>query len=89
MRGEERMSNEESKQDKAPPFDIESIEERRAALNLKTWLVKTTTLTVMSVFIASVLALIYSVIIQGKELDAGFIGEILKDTFEFLRMVMA
>ena len=62
-------------------------EERRANRDLRHWLVKTLTLTFMVILVASTASLIYAAVIQEKDLDTGFIGELFKGLFDFLRLI--
>lgn len=68
---------------------VVDLEERRAERNLKHWLVKGFAITLMVVFVASTLTLIYAAVIQEKDLNTGFIGEIFKGLFDFLRFILA
>ena len=67
---------------------IEVMEERRATRDLKFWIVKTLVITFMFVFIVSVVTLIYTVVIQEKDLNTGFIGEVFRGMFEVLQFIL-
>lgn len=64
------------------------IEERRAARDLKFWIVKTFVAAFLVVFASSVVTLIYAAVIQEKDLDTGFIGESLKGIFDIIRFIL-
>ncbi len=83
------MSAEENQLPVTPAADSEEIYERRQKLDLKTWLVKAFASTVMAVFGTSTLALLYAAVIQEKDLNTGFIGDVLKSVFDLLRFILA
>lgn len=67
---------------------VDELEERREVRHRKTWLVKAFTMTFIFILVSSVLALIYAAVVQEKDLNTTFIGEMLKSTFDFLRFVL-
>lgn len=69
--------------------DAVELEDRRAKRDLRHWMVKVVTLFFMAAFLASILSLIYAAVIQEKDLNTGFIGEMFKAMFDFLRFLMA
>lgn len=83
------MSAEEKQSEVTPACDLEELEERREARKLKSWLVRALATTVMIVSGTSTLALLYAAVIQEKDLNTGFIGEVLKTVFDFLRFILA
>lgn len=73
----------------AAEIDVIELEERRANRNLKHWMVKAFSLLVIFMFVVCVLSLVYAAIIQEKDLNTTFIGEMFKLVFDFLRFVMS
>lgn len=69
--------------------DAIEVEERRAKRDLKHWMVKAVTVTFMFTFVSAFLSLIYAAIIQEKDLDTAFMGEMFKGFFDFLRFLMS
>jgi uncharacterized membrane protein YqjE len=91
------MSAEENKIDAQAPethcehdeaVETEELEERRASRVLKTWLVKVFTLSFIVIMFASVGTLIYMVVVQEKDLNTTFIGEVLKGVFEVVKFAL-
>lgn len=82
------MSEENKQLDAAAAVAEEELEERREVRQRKTWLIKLFSLSFTFVLMSSVLTLLYAAVIQEKDLNTGFIGEILKAIFDFLRFVM-
>lgn len=72
-----------------PAADTVEIEERREDRKLKRWIVQVVTLGFMFVFVASILSLIYAAVVQEKDLNTSFIGEMFKLVFDFLRFLMS
>jgi Na+/H+-dicarboxylate symporter len=68
--------------------DVVELEDRRAKRDLKHWMVKTITLFLMAAFLAIILSLVYAAVIQEKDLDTSFIGEMFKALIDFLRFLM-
>lgn len=83
------MSDGAADQEVVIPAVLDDLEERRAKRDLKHWLVKGVARTFMIIVVASVLSLIYAAVIQEKDLDTGFIGELFKGLFDFLRFLMS
>lgn len=73
----------------AAEIDVHELEERRADRNFKYWLKQAVTLTFLAVFAISFLSIIYAAIIQEKDLNTTFIGEVFKMMFDFLRIILA
>jgi hypothetical protein len=73
----------------AAEIDVIELEDRRAKRDLKHWLVKTITIATMFVVVVCVMSLLYAAVVQEKDLNTTFIGEVLKMIFDFLRFVMA
>lgn len=69
--------------------DPHELEERRAARDLKHFAVKALVVAFIIVFVASFLSLIYSAVIQEKDLDTAFMGEMFKMVFDFLRFLLS
>lgn len=67
----------------------EDIEERRAKRDLMHWVIKSVVIGFMIIVIASVFSLIYAAIIQEKDLDTAFIGELFKGFFDFIRFLLS
>ena len=67
----------------------EALEERRATRYLKFWIVKTFVAAFLVVLTSSVVTLIYAAVIQEKDLDTGFIGEVFKGMFEIIRIILS
>ena len=67
----------------------EALEERRAPRDLKFWIVKTFVAAFLVVLTSSVVTLIYAAVIQEKDLDTGFIGEVFKGMFEIIRIILS
>ena len=67
----------------------EALEERRATRDLQFWIVKTFVAAVLVVLTSSVVTLIYAAVIQEKDLDTGFIGEVFKGMFEIIRFILS
>ena len=67
----------------------ETLEERRATRDLKFWIVKTFVAAFLVVLTSSVVTLIYAAVIQEKDLDTGFIGEVFKGMFEIIRFILS
>ena len=90
MKGE-NMSSDEAVID--PNFEKlqqeEAIEERRATRDLKFWIVKTFVAAFLVVLTSSVVTLIYAAVIQEKDLDTGFVGEVFKGMFEIIRFILS
>ncbi len=90
MKGE-NMSSDEAVID--PNFEKlqqeEALEERRATRDLKFWIVKTFVAAFLVVLTSSVVTLIYAAVIQEKDLDTGFIGEVFKGMFEIIRFILS
>ena len=90
MKGE-NMSSDEAVID--PNFEKlqqeEALEERRATRDLKFWIVKTFVAAFLVVLTSSVVTLIYAAVIQEKDLDTGFIGEVFKGMFEIIRIILS
>jgi uncharacterized membrane protein YqjE len=73
----------------AAEIDVIELEERRAKRDLKHWLVRTITVTMMFVFVVCIMSLLYAAVVQEKDLNTTFIGEMFKIVFDFLRFVMS
>lgn len=73
----------------AAEIDVVELEERRANRNLKHWMVKAVTSVAMFVFVVCIMSLLYAAIVQEKDLNTTFIGEMFKLIFDFLRFIMA
>ena len=90
MKGE-NMSSDEAVID--PNFEKlqqeEALDERRATRDLKFWIVKTFVAAFLVVLTSSVVTLIYAAVIQEKDLDTGFIGEVFKGMFEIIRIILS
>lgn len=82
------MSDAPNPVDAGPVIDIDALEERRAKRDLKHFMVKAMTITVMILIVASTSSLIYAAVVQEKDLDTGFIGDLFKTVFDFLRFLM-
>ena len=67
----------------------EALEERRATRDLKFWIVKTFVAAFLVVLTSSVVTLIYAAVIQEKDFDTGFIGEVFKGMFEIIRIILS
>lgn len=68
--------------------DAEAIEERRATRNMKFWMVKAVTTSFMFVLVVSVLSLVYSAVIQDKDLNTWFLGEVIKSLYNILVLIL-
>lgn len=66
----------------------ENREDRRAARDLKHWLVKLLASVLSLITLASVITLIYAAVVNEKDLDTGFIGEIFKSIIDFLHFLL-
>lgn len=71
-----------------PAIVAEDIANRVATRDLKHFLVKLMATGAMFLVIASVLTLLYSAIVQDKDLDTGFIGDIFKTIVDFIRFLL-
>jgi uncharacterized membrane protein YqjE len=85
----------EKEKDDAPAVEtpqadvVVDIEEKRAVRDLKFFLVKAFALSMLGLFIISVLTLIYAAVFKEKDLNTTFIGEVFKMIFEFLQFLLA
>lgn len=68
--------------------EVAEIEEMREDRKLKRTLVKCVTFTTMFIIIVSFLSLIYAAVIQDKDLNTTFIGDVFKHLFDFLRFLL-
>lgn len=69
--------------------DPHELEERRATRDLKHFVVKALVIAFIIVFLSSFLSLIHAAVIQEKDLDTAFMGEMFKMVFDFLRFLLS
>lgn len=74
--------------DVSTAVETEELAERREARSLKTWMVKALTLSFIVIMFTSVATLIYMVVVQEKDLNTTFIGEVLKGVFEVVKFAL-
>lgn len=70
-------------------LDAIELEERRATRDLKHWMVKAITIAFIVVFVSCFMSLVLSAVVQEKDLDTVFMGEMFKSIFDFLRFLLS
>lgn len=65
------------------------VEDRRAARDFKYWLAKVFSVTLVVLMVVCVLTLVYSAVVQEKDLNTTFVGDIFKAIFDFLHFLLA